>query len=494
MVWPVRDDVVRRRLSEANPWWNIATTTGSAPDWATHDGLLIDRRRWDVGYRSPLLDDVATGPLSDSLVLVQGPRRVGKSVLLRDLAQTLCGRNDIDPRQIINLACDGMTAQDLTRAIKLGRELTRSVDQPTPHRRVWLLDEVSPIQGWTSALKHARDNSLFGADTVIATGSSWRQDEDLEGNLFAGRAGTSNSRRLRQMFPLSFPEYLAVARPDLPRLGPVHPANLKSPEMVAILEPLRFLLDDFDLAWQAFLSSGGFPRSVHSVTTTGRHDISYLEDLHAWLRRDVDPDGPPESIPLLLGTLATRATSPLDRAGTASDLGYASKSTFERRLSRLVNSFAAIWCPQRDTQGRAKVGTQAKLYLIDPILGWIPHILRAGSPSPDFTALTEQAIGVAVARSIDRLEPGRWIGGDTIGYERTGSGNEIDLASINVMSPAGPRPTVPIESKWVDHGWRREALTIEAKHGTGILATKTILDLDHNAWAIPAPLLAMLLG
>jgi uncharacterized protein len=62
------------------------------------------------------------------------------------------------------------------------------------------------------------------------------------------------------------------------------------------------------------------------------------------------------------------------------------------------------------------------------------------------------------------------------------------------VSPAGVRPTVPIESKWVDHGWRREALTIEAKHGTGIVATKTILDLGHNAWAIPAPLLAMLLG
>jgi uncharacterized protein len=102
--------------------------------------------------------------------------------------------------------------------------------------------------------------------------------------------------------------------------------------------------------------------------------------------------------------------------------------------------------------------------------------------------------GVAVARSIGRLEPGRWIGGDTIGYERTGSGTEIDLASINVMSPAGPRPNVPIESQWVDHGWRREVLTIEAKHGTGILATKTILELDHNAWATPAPLLALLHG
>ncbi len=51
-----------------------------------------------------------------------------------------------------------------------------------------------------------------------------------------------------------------------------------------------------------------------------------------------------------------------------------------------------------------------------------------------------------------------------------------------------------MESKWVDSGWRKEALTIEGKHGTGILATKTILDTRHVAWAVPAPLLALMLG
>jgi len=34
-----------------------------------------------------------------------------------------------------------------------------------------LFDEVSGITGWTSAFKAARDNTAFGDDTVIATGS-----------------------------------------------------------------------------------------------------------------------------------------------------------------------------------------------------------------------------------------------------------------------------------------------------------------------------------
>jgi len=60
----------------------------------------------------------------------------------------LCGRDDVDPRQIVYLPADGMSARDLTRAIVIGRDLTRSVDTSSgATRRVWLLDEVTSIDG-----------------------------------------------------------------------------------------------------------------------------------------------------------------------------------------------------------------------------------------------------------------------------------------------------------------------------------------------------------
>jgi uncharacterized protein len=488
----VRDDLIRRRLAESNPWWS--ESAGNATAWTQHDLLLSGRERFRIGFRSAILSDIATAPVGDTLTLLQGPRRVGKSVVMRELAASLCGRSDIDARQVISLACDGMTAQDITRAIKLGRELTRSVDLSESRRRVWLFDEVTPIKGWATALKHARDTGLFGLDTVVATGSSWRAEEDVEGNLFAGRAGTAGLRRHRQLMPLSFREFVLSTRPLLPVPETQHPALLKSPEAQRSLEALRFAVDDYDLAWQAYLSSGGFPRAIYAMEATGLHDRSYLDDLHSWLRRDVDPEGPPESIMVLLEGLSRRSSSPLDRAGSAMALGYTSKEVFDRRLARLVASYAAIWCPQRDSSGRSVPSTQPKLYLSDPILAWIPFLLRAGSEAPDFTRLTEQAVGVGLARVIDGLEPGRWISGDTIGYARTTSGNEVDLLPVNVASPAGLRPTCSIESKWVDGGWRREAMTIEGKYAGGIVATKTVLDFDSPAWAVPAPLLMMILG
>jgi hypothetical protein len=83
---------------------------------------------------------------------------------------------------------------------------------------------------------------------------------------------------------------------------------------------------------------------------------------------------------------------------------------------------------------------------------------------------------------------------DTIGYSRTTSGNEIDFSPVRVPTEAGSGLTTPIESKWVDHGWRREALVLEGRYGRGVMATKSILDLEHPSWAIPAPLVACLMG
>ena len=107
--------------------------------------------------------------------------------------------------------------------------------------------------------------------------------------------------------------------------------------------------------------------------------------------------------------------------------------------------------------------------------------------------ITEFTIALHLARSIDDITEAGLIANDTIGYARTQSGNEVDLVPIASASPAGPLQTVPIEGKWVDDQWRAGARAIEAKYDCGILATKSILNTDHPTWAIPAPLLALLL-
>lgn len=491
-VGAMRDDEIRRILTEANPWWRAAARGADPRAWTRDHRLLRDRARFDLGHRSSALRDLADGPISDSLIVLTGPRRVGKSVALLDLAADLCGRADVDARQIVHLPCDALTARDLRRALTLGRELTR-VGEGVEPARVWLLDEVSAVKGWTAIVKAARDSShgRFGDDTVVVTGSRWVQGEDVEGNLLAGRAGTGGHRRVRHLFPMTFREFVAATRSNLLLPDTVHPADLQNAEVREVLRSLAFDVDEYDLAWQDYLTCGGFPRAVAEHIRRGVISDGYIHDMAAWLHRDVDPDGPPQSLPLLLDHVVTRMTSPLSIRETAEHLSAGRVAT-GTRLNRMVASFAGLWCPQHD-QGRVVANAQMKIYVTDPLLAHMPSRLRSGLVTPAMPALTEAALAVALARRIDELEEGRWVGGDTIGYVRTGSGNEVDLGPADVPTAAGGSVTVPIEAKWVDSGWRSAAQVVERKYGGGVLATKSLLDLDHPTWAVPAPLVALLL-
>jgi len=178
----------------------------------------------------------------------------------------------------------------------------------------------------------------------------------------------------------------------------------------------------------------------------------------------------------------------------AETLGYATRQTFDVRLNRLVRAFAALWCHQVDEDGRRVPGAQSKLYLADPVLGWLGPQLRSGLPEPDSSHMTEACLAVALARAIDATEPDRWAANDSIGYLRTGNGTEVDFAPVPARGPSGPMMTTPIEAKWMTTGWRSDARTIEGKFARGVVATRTITNLQHLSWAMPAPVVALLLN
>jgi uncharacterized protein len=188
-------------------------------------------------------------------------------------------RPDIDPRQLVYLPADGMRAKDLGRAIALGRALTRSVDQPATRLRVWLLDEVTSIDGWTTTIKYLRDNSIFGEETVVCTGSSWSETGDVERDLLAGRAGSSSVRRSRLLLPMGFRDVLKVTAHQIPLPVPVAPWNLQGQETATAAATLEPFTDELDLAWQAYLTSGGFRAPYPNITVLARSASPLCETL-----------------------------------------------------------------------------------------------------------------------------------------------------------------------------------------------------------------------
>lgn len=102
-----------------------------------------------------------------------------------------------------------------------------------------------------------------------------------------------------------------------PTFGKVRPWELQSPDVPWIVETLEPLVDELDLAWQSYLTSGGFPRAVAENHKAGAVTDSFLEDLASWSHRDIDPDAHSDSVPRLLSATELRSSSPLSRKNIA---------------------------------------------------------------------------------------------------------------------------------------------------------------------------------
>jgi uncharacterized protein len=422
------------------------------------------------------------------LVLVRGPRRVGKSVAAKRYIQQLFVAGGTEQaRRTIYFATDGWRAQDLRRAFTVGTELTPLANGP----RTWIIDEINDVDGWAAVVKELRDNTSLAGDALLLTGSSAHELSQARAAL-AGR--THAERPYRFLLPMTFREYLKVIGTELPNEAvSISPDLLQSSEARKIVDALAPLVDTLDLSWQRYLEVGGFPRAVADVRTTGAVSNTFIGDLTGWLVGDVDPDAPAESVVALLAAIEQRTSSPFEVTSTAEALGT-TRRRLDVRVERLVVSFGALWCRQGNGEGAPIEGGRPKLYLADPLLAQLPHLRDPSFGPADFTRSTEAVLATELARAVDRIHPDRFVEGRAVQYMRTGSGKEVDFAPLSLRIAGQQTSSVPIEGKWVSHNWRSEALVMRGRFNCGVLATKDIIDATGDVWAIPAPIVALLLN
>jgi hypothetical protein len=89
-----RDDELRSLLTGSNPLVAGGGNESVTDRVGVIRRLLKKRAESDLGYRADVQSDVASGPLTDRLGVLTGPRRIGKSVVLLDAAAALCRRSD----------------------------------------------------------------------------------------------------------------------------------------------------------------------------------------------------------------------------------------------------------------------------------------------------------------------------------------------------------------------------------------------------------------
>lgn len=469
----MRDAEIAERLRGRNPWWRHAR------GWQDEDQNLREAAQAPFEYRPVVLDDLRPG----GLYTLSGPRRVGKSLEVRRAIESLIDTG-VPGRNILYSSCDGFSLLDLRRLFRAGESLTRGIEGT----RWWFVDEITAVgAGWSSVVKDLRDDTSLRRDCVVLTGSSSRELREATKN-FAGRRGAGAERSDRLLMPVPFRDYCElIGVRGLPEIGPIAPGEMLSRAARAAVAEMSFWINDLVDAWELYLRCGGFPRAIGDFLQTGDVTSGFAQDLWDVIRGDAiratslgDAD-----LLNLLARIAEGISSPLNASAIGRDVGLGSNHSVNDRINDLAFAFQTWRCHRVDRHGRPSTGAQRKVYFVDPLIARLPSQRHAAYPSPDVTKLSEQQIGLALARAAAGGRADRFVAGEAVMYERTATGREIDFVGAR---------QVPVESKYVERNWKSEARTVAAAHGRGILATRNVLDTDGDVWAVPACVVVWLLG
>ncbi len=460
-------------LSNSNPWWRESDT------WASKDTDLLRARNQGFGYEADCLDDLESG----CLYLLRGPRRVGKTVAVKQTIARLIAQG-VPATAIVRLAADGWAAKDL-RTVTQRATLPRC---PQGHHRWWFIDEVTAVTGdWATQVKWLRDNDPeFIQATVVLTGSN-AAGLTVASGLLAGRRG-QGSRTDRTLLPLGFRTLARLAIPALPDLH-LPLSGLHSPQAHEAYLDLVPWLADLARLWEIYLNYGGFPVAVAAALQGQPVPEWFINDLFHVLYKDAFAQGQlsVSDTTALVERLMNAMASPLNASKVAQDLGIAT-TTVLRHVQYLRDAYLVWGCPQKDDRSWTRQrATQDKLYAVDPLIARLAHLRNPARADIDLTVLAEMQIGMAINRAAHATGVS-WAGDAFLFHVRTPTRKEIDFVS-ELLGP------LAIEGKYVESGrWAGEAATVNSSGWQGVLTTRTLLDTSDqpNAWAVPAAFVAYL--
>jgi predicted AAA+ superfamily ATPase len=468
----VNDGAVERILREQNRWWRT-------PTWAEDDPDLRGASEARFTYQPRPLADVHP----PSLYILWGPRRVGKSVELKRLVEDLLARG-VPARSIFYCSCENFSQQDLRRLFVVGRRI--AVGAPGPF--YWLLDEITSVpSGWPDLVKQLRDQTQLRTDCVVLTGSSARDLQSATKALADRRGDEAASDRLLLPMPFAAAARAMGMTDDVPTTASFRPRDMLGAPAREAIEELSYHREGLEGAWENYLAHGGFPRAVDSFLRTGDASLGFVNGLWQIIKGDAVRRGAqladPELI-ALMHRLTVSLGSPLNASSIARDVGFSTHHRVQERVEDLCQAFLAWRCFKIRGELPSPAG-QWKVYFTDPLLAQLVSRRDGRYGQPDRSVVSEQQLGLILMRAMEREMPGSFVESGQVMYERTRGGAEIDFVGANLG--------VAFESKYVDDGWKREARTLEARYGRGVIVTRSVLDLEGPIWAVPAGIVAWLI-
>jgi len=300
-------------------------------------------------------------PTLKRAVLLAGPRRVGKTTILRQIANDLAlgEKSSWPPLSVLYLSLDNpfLKLVSLPELLRLYHSTIHPEGKPI----LLLLDEVQYSRGWDEHLKQLIDH--HPEYKILATGSATVVQQEATIDRGVGRW-------IRVMIPtLSFYEFIRIsgsAEPDIPEdLHPRHLFTSDSTHLADLAVRSRPLLP----AFQKYLLVGGFPETAMLSTALAQRllredvvDRVLKRDMSALFGvRNID------DLERLFLYLCTH-TGGIFEVKTVADALEVSPTTVSSHLSALEYTGLIYRLPPIRAGGKKVLKARYKIYLADAAL------------------------------------------------------------------------------------------------------------------------------
>ena len=475
------------QIFEQNPWW-------TSQEWRASDPHLNSLEAQPVRLATDFVDGLNFE--RPGIHVLRGPRQAGKSTDLKLLVRRALD-NGIEPRKVVYLALDLLEGRHLSEmAATIRRALNLSGRQGPG---VLLLDEVTAVSGWQTAIKSLWDQGQIREDVVVCTGSS---AIDLQRGAAERLPGRRREGTDHLVLPQSFAAFARALNHDIPPSPKLTVAEIREDAGEALLRDMRPYSPALEAALNRYLRFGGLPASV-AEAVGGAYEPSpeIRRVLRDSLVRELQRRGAsvPAALALLervvrsLGakvswsSMAREMDVPLGRGS-----GAPSHTTLRDYIELLASGYflfiAYFW--RSGTQSN-EISKDKKVFFADPLLHTIA-LENSPGLSPDMPALVENAIGTALLR---RYEPTErlieaFVLPERLHIWQTSRGGEIDFV-------CGPRRELDlVEVKYREKpGLSAAAGAARAQPGRPVvMATKNTLHVGEHYTLLPAHTLLWALG
>lgn len=429
------------QLLRYNPWWEKPSAIAEDPHIIT--------------FNSEAVKYVPEVILKPGILILRGPRQVGKTTLLKLKIKELL-ETKIPPTNVFYYSFELSRKRE-----EIYTTILEYLDStPTKGQRYLFLDETTTIPDWSRALKALVDQgSIKKGDCVFITGSS-SLDLKEGAERLPGRGIEGNEY---YYLPCSLRAYLCLKGIKLSR------ANLSdNRQFYALAKKHLPQLLSITKEFEQYLIHGGFLYAINH----GRTELS-LEKYARWLEGDFVKWGKnPLIIKEILQAVIKKEGSQFSYHAIAKETSVTSHNTiidyFEMVGQELFLKLVQKVTLSPFTIERKK---EKKAYFLDPLLlGIAEHWAEQKLPKP---SIIEQVMVSNLARL-------------TVPYFYNDGKKEIDC----IMKVS--TKIVGIELKWSDNIGVSDTYGVK-KTDVPYILSKEILKMEHGVPVIPVSLFLALL-